>query len=80
MTDVTPNRPLWHVMHAAYWEAAGFEKELIPPSSQECFAAELRAIADRIEDDFATHIVGDDPVMEVVDWLRAEAGRAEAGE
>jgi hypothetical protein len=51
-----------------------------PPLWLVMHAAELRAIAGRIKNDFATCIVGNDPVMEVVDWLRAEADRAEAGD
>jgi hypothetical protein len=71
MTDPT-NRPLWQVMRQADRSAASDYR------SPE--ARILRAIAERIEEDFATHIVGDDPVMEIVDWLLAEADRAEVGE
>lgn len=39
--------PLWQVMHKAYWqEGAGFDSGRIPPAARECFAAEIRALAD----------------------------------
>jgi hypothetical protein len=71
MTDPT-NRPLWQVMADAYIiaHASG--------NVAHAYAAELRAIAEAISNELATHIVGDDPVMEVVAWLLAEADKAEA--
>jgi hypothetical protein len=78
MTDPTPNRPpLWQVMQAAFTEmpnngpidaGTGFVRA--------CCAAELRAIAERIEDEYASDI----SVVGVVSMLHAEADRAEAGE
>jgi hypothetical protein len=74
MIDPTNRPPLWEAMDAARFLALrrGCNNGV-------AVAAELRAIAGRIKDDFAACIVGDDPVMEVVDWLRAEADKAEAG-
>jgi hypothetical protein len=38
-------KPLWRVMHEAYWRVAGCDG-FDPPASPDCYAAELRAIAD----------------------------------
>jgi hypothetical protein len=78
MTDPTPNRPLWQAMQYAY---AKWVKERTANQADDRYgyAAELRAIAEAISNELATHIVGDDPVMEVVAWLLAEADKAEAG-
>jgi hypothetical protein len=40
------NRPLWQVMHDAYWQAAGCEPLPPPPVAPECAAAEIRALTD----------------------------------
>lgn len=73
MSNPTPNRPLWKVMHSAYINSGRM---------QEGYAAELRAIAKWISErhpiDPATGAgVG---ATTVVSELLAEADRAEAGE
>jgi len=41
------DRPLWEVMHEAYWRVAGCNG-FNPPASPDCYAAEIRAIVDRV--------------------------------
>jgi hypothetical protein len=62
------NRPLWQVMHDSYIGSPG--------TRQEGYAAELRAIAEDADQHFDDYA----PAYKVISWLRAEAGRAEAGE
>jgi hypothetical protein len=69
--DPTPSRPLWKVMRDAYDDAFPEYDEIT-----DGYAAELRAIAERIQDEYASGI----SVVGVVSMLRAEADRAEAGE
>jgi hypothetical protein len=40
-------KPLWRVMHEAYWRVAGCDG-FNPPASPDCYAAELCAIADAV--------------------------------
>jgi hypothetical protein len=77
MTDSTPNRPLYRMMHDAYESVV-----LLPGRNRpEGLAAELRAIAKEAskrlspEESSYPHDGRD-----LVAWLRAEADRAEAGE
>lgn len=73
MTNPTPTPPLWREMHKAHMAAAD-------PCAQACrngYAAELRAVADAVDAHFDNDYV---PCHKVVDWLRTEAQRAEAGE
>jgi hypothetical protein len=74
MTDT--NRPLWKTLASA-WDSL---PEYMIIVERGYLATQMRLIATIIEGDFATHIVGDDPVMDVVKWLRAEANRTEAGD
>jgi hypothetical protein len=68
MPDPTPNRPpLWRVLR----EAFDYGKPL-----EDAYAAEIRAIAKEIE----ARIYSDQPIEAVIELLRAEADRAEAGE
>jgi hypothetical protein len=71
MTDPINRPPLWQKMRQAEGSLAS--------DYQSPEARALRAIAEAISNELATHIVGDDPVMEVVAWLLAEADKAEAG-
>jgi hypothetical protein len=63
-------RPLWHVIQEAY-----FKGSYPGCSERHGCAAELRALADIIEDRGAQGL--DRDPGETVDWLRAEAERAE---
>lgn len=62
-------------MHEAYWRAAGCDTDWLPPSTPECYAAELRAIADAIK----AHPEADRCIewSDVADWICAEADRTE---
>jgi hypothetical protein len=44
------DRPLWELMHEAYWRVAGCNG-FNPPASPDCYAAEIRAIADVVAPD-----------------------------
>jgi hypothetical protein len=41
-------KPLWEVMHEAYWRAAGCDTSDLPPPVPDCYAAEIRALADEV--------------------------------
>lgn len=64
-------KPLWEVMRQAF--LAGLSPGL---ADRFGFAAELRAIADAASLEFSRI----DEACEVIEWLRTEADRAEAGE
>ena len=68
--------PLWETLASAW---ADLPEHMIS-IERGYLATQIRAIATIIEGDFATTTIRDDPVMDVVKWLRAEADRAEAGE
>jgi hypothetical protein len=75
------DRPLWQVMHDAYWQAAGCEPLPPPPVAPECAAAEIRAIAEAGQVEFSEYFTDGDPVlMKILAWLRDEAERAEAAD
>jgi hypothetical protein len=65
------SRPLWEVMAAAWTHGLGF----IPCRRERGYAAEIRALADIIEQRGAQGL--DHNPGETADWLRAEAERAE---
>jgi hypothetical protein len=78
MADPTPNcPPLWQVMrHASQHSRINWEH-----MDTFKYAAEIRAIAEAIQVQFNKHFAdGDAVLLEVIDWLDAEADRAEAGE
>jgi len=65
------NCPLWQVMKDAY---------MAPPptaTEEDCYAAEIRAIADEIDERFKR--LDYMTAEEITTWLRAEADRAEVG-
>jgi hypothetical protein len=78
--------PLWEVMRHAY-DQSSVPTALIEssdPETGDCltdrygYAAEIRALADWIEQrQLGTYAVVIPDVAEVIDWLRAEAERAE---
>jgi hypothetical protein len=75
--NTTPDRPpLWRVMHDAFLSST-----LSGEEGHQGFAAEIRALRDQIEqrqvDDYAV-VLPD--VQEVLNWLTAEAERAERGD
>jgi hypothetical protein len=67
MPDPTPNRPLWEVMQAAY-----FEGRKPGHCDRLGYAAELRAIASEIKQAAQLRTS-----YETAEWLLAEADRAE---
>jgi hypothetical protein len=75
--------PLWQVMRDAYERSSGtiavLREEVLPGPGQSEFAAMIRAITKAIEVQFDMPY-GDNEVLRVIDWLEAEADRAEAGE
>jgi hypothetical protein len=90
MTDPTPNRQLWRVMHDAY-----LKPNLSGPRGHLGFAAEIRALADWLVPEEPPINLGDinmRDISEISRWfqrderqrlrldLLAEADRAEAGE
>jgi hypothetical protein len=77
MADPTPNRPpLWEVMQDAYFK--GRNPGISEPHG---YAAEIRAIADEAQVQFDGHFAGRwEKELRIIDWLRAEADRADAGE
>jgi hypothetical protein len=68
--ELVTRPPLWEPMHCA------FSKHRDPGSWRLGYGAILRAIAERIEDEYASGI----SVVGVVSMLRAEADRAEKGD
>ena len=73
------NRPLWRKMEVAYSESekpGGVENWL----SEHGYAAEIRAIADELQERRSNLETGYNLRPEgIIAWLRAEADRAEAG-
>jgi hypothetical protein len=74
MIDPTPNHPpLWQIMADAYIQS------LVLHESYPCYAAEIRAIAAELankESEWRAECSD----MSAVQWLLAEADKAEAGE
>jgi hypothetical protein len=79
MTDPI-SRPLWRVMHDAYWKTAGMGGDIPPACTGECFAAELRAIADWLVPEPDADCIVPGHGQYLYDLLLAEVDRAEAGE
>lgn len=82
MTDPTPNPPLWKVMHNAYHAAikARIREGFISWSPQVGHAAELRAIAEAIREEFEGSSLAEIGTVRMIrDFLGEEADRAEAG-
>ena len=70
------NRPLWQVMHDAFLSV-----NLSGGGGHKGFAAEIRAIAEKVQVEFGEYFADRDPVLlKVINWLDSEADRAEAGE
>jgi len=81
MTNPTNRPPLWEVMREASHTADAIGIASTDQFMRACAAAELRAIADEAEKQFAcfTDTSGRIVAETMVNWLRAEADRAEAG-
>ena len=77
MTTPTSDRPpLWRVMHDAF-----LSKDLSGPHGRLGLAQEIRAVRDEIEQwQIENYSVVLPDVREVLDWLTAEALRAERGD
>jgi hypothetical protein len=71
------SKPMWRVMFSA--RCSTMDDENIVSNARACAAAELRAIADVLEDRWCVGYLSDNP-GEILAWLRAEADRAEEDE
>ena len=76
LTNPTPDRqPLWRAMHDAFMHTLSGEKGRLG------FAREIRALRDQIEQrQVENYAVVLTDVQEVLNWLTAEAERAERGD